>query len=160
MKKSTVLILFIVFVGSVLVVGLFGMRSVPVEQRIPIEEIYFTSIDTNLKNEKYQGNLIDRMTTNQDGQNEIYLPFEEGMTVFVGYAFNPADATDKSVDINILYPNDYDPDDPDNYFTVDDRFVITFKGCCTIRLQYQSADQGADRAVTDLWINVIPEEYL
>ncbi len=161
MKKSTILILCIVFVGSVLVVGLFGMRSVPVEERIPIEEIYFTSVTTSLKDPAFQGDLIDRVV-DENGNKSIYLPFEEGMTVFVGYAFNPADATEKKVDIKIMYNGEYEYEDHP-YFDVDDRFVLTFKNIepnnlCSIRLEYYATDQAAGGAATYLWINVIGNE--
>ncbi len=158
MKKSTILIVFIVFVGSVLAVGLFGMRSVPVEERIPIEEIYFNSIVTNLKDPDFQGDLINRVVDEENGK-AIYLPYEENMTVFVGYGFNPADATEKNVDIKILYGDSYEHDDCP-YFEVDDRFTITFKNIapddlCSIRLEYSATDQAAGSAITYLWINVI-----
>lgn len=161
MKKSTVLILFIVFVGSVLAVGLFGMRSVPPYERIPIEEIYFTSITTSLKDPNFQGDLLSKIQQEESGQN-IYLPFEEGMTVFVGYAFNPADATNKTVNIEILYSDSYKYED-NPYFEVDDRFVITFHNIaptdlCSIRLEYHPDDPEAGVAYTYLWITVVGEE--
>lgn len=160
MKKSTVLVLFIVFVGSVLVVGLFGMRSVPVEERIPIEDIYINSITTDLTNPKFQGELISKVGDNENGEKEIYLPFEENMTVWVGFRINPADATDKNVEISILFPNDYDPNAPDNFFSMDERYGLTFYAVGSVRLRFRATDQAANNAVTDLWINVVPEKYL
>ena len=47
MKKSTILILLIIFLGSVLIVGIFGMQSVPYEQTVYIEEIVPSGIATS-----------------------------------------------------------------------------------------------------------------
>ena len=106
MKKSTVLILFIVFLGSVLVVGLFGMRSVPYEERVYIEEIYFTSITTTLKNPDYQGDLIDRVVVNEfTGQQEIYLPYEEGLEIIIGFNIKPADVVPPTIKNEFAAPN-------------------------------------------------------
>ncbi len=46
MKKSTILVLLIVFLGSVLVVGIFGLASVPYEKIVYVKEIRPTSVTT------------------------------------------------------------------------------------------------------------------
>ena len=161
MKKSTILILFIVFLGSVLVVGLFGMRSVPYEERVYIKEIYFTSITTTLKDPNYQGDLLSRVEVNElTGQQEIYLPYEEGLEIIIGFNITPADATNKHIDISIVYPEDYDPDDPNRIVELGEHNEIRFFGIGSVRIQYRSTDQATSTAVVDIWINVLPAEYL
>ena len=47
MKKSTILILALVFLGSVVVVGIFGMQSVPFNERVYIEKITLSGVTSS-----------------------------------------------------------------------------------------------------------------
>ena len=47
MKKTTILILIIIYLGSILVVGIFGMINSPYQEIKPIESIIPTSITLN-----------------------------------------------------------------------------------------------------------------
>ena len=44
MKKATILILIAVYLGSIFVVGIFGMKNMPYEEIVPIKTIIPTSV--------------------------------------------------------------------------------------------------------------------
>ena len=144
MKKSTVLILFIVFAASVLVVGLFGTASEPLFNTVYVQNIIPTGIVVTSSGE----NLINRLQVDQDGVYWIEIPYEEGISVMMSYIIDPADSTDQSIDVAIVYP---EPSD-DPVAVIGSRGEIQFRRQGTVRIRYKAKDDGSTRAEVDLYI--------
>lgn len=46
MKKLTIILIVVIYVASVVVVGVFGLKAIPVDERYPVKEISFVeSVD-------------------------------------------------------------------------------------------------------------------
>lgn len=98
MKKSTILIIVAVFLISVFVVGIFGLQSIPYEQRVYIEQITPTSITLNT------GAPSPKIKLSQNGYYIVTIPrdhYEEGMGIIISYDICPTDATNKNLDVTI-----------------------------------------------------------
>jgi len=128
MKKSTILILLIVFLGSVLVVGIFGLRSVPYEKIVYVKEIRPTSVTTMSENAKSL-----EIQKNNDGYY-VMLPYEDNLELLINYELTPADSTNKNVKISIVYPSDNPP------AVITDKNSILFNRKGVIHLQYSTQD--------------------
>lgn len=140
MKKSTVLVLLIVFLGSVLVVGIFGLRAVPYEKIVYVKEIRPTSVTTVSANAQSL-----EIQTDQNGYY-VMLPYEEGLEVLINYELNPADCTNKDVKITLVYPEKNPP------ATITERNSIVFTRKGAVHLQYSAQDSAASGATMEFWI--------
>lgn len=98
MKKSIIILIMVVFLGSVFVVGVFGMQNVPYNERIYVQEIIPTSV-TLSTNEKVE------IKQNERGYY-IRFTYEEGAIVFINYIITPDNASNRHVDITIDNTND------------------------------------------------------
>ena len=143
MKKSTILILLIVFVGSVLVVGIFGMQSVPYEQILYVKEIVPTSVTSMTGNSKGL-----EIKINNKGYYYVVVPYEEGLELLINYDLKPADCTNKNVSVAIVYP------DKDLPAELTERNTILFNRKGQIRLQYRPTD-SATAPVMDFLIYTV-----
>lgn len=94
MKKSTIILIVIVFAVSVFVVGIFGVRSVPYNERIYVTSITPTAI--TLSND-----AVTKFEYNEKGYYEVDVPYEDGVVVVIDYEINPINATNKTLDISI-----------------------------------------------------------
>lgn len=139
MKKSTILIILIVFVGSVLIVGIFGMQSVPYEQIKYVKQIAPTSV-TSMSGSS-QGLEIK---TDENGYY-VMLPYEEGLELLINYDLKPADCTNKDVKVTIVYPVNNQP------AVLTERNTILFSRKGSIHLQYRATDSPA-APMMDFWI--------
>lgn len=137
MKKSTILILLIVFLGSVLIVGIFGIQSVPYEQIVYVKEIKFTSVTTISSSAESV-----EIRTGSNGLQYVLLDYEEDLEVLINYELTPADCTNK--DIKIIIVND-NPDNPVAKIT--ERNTVQFLRKGTLQLQYKAQDSAAGPAV-------------
>ena len=140
MKKSTILILLIVFVGSVLVVGIFGMQSVPYEQIVYVKEIIPTSVTTMTGNAQGLQIQID-----DEGHYYVMLPYEEGLELLINYDLKPADCTNKKVEVSIVYPEKNQPAE------LTARNTIHFNRKGSIQLQYRATDSATLKPM-EFWI--------
>ncbi|MDE7454433.1 MAG: hypothetical protein K2M64_01235 [Clostridia bacterium] len=140
MKKSTVLILLIVFVGSVLVVGIFGMQSVPYEQIVYVKQIVPTSVTTMIGSSQ---NV--KIQINEEGYY-IMLPYEEGLELLINYDLKPVDCTNKNIKVTIIYPTT----NPPAQLTERNTIVFTKKG--SVCLRYQATDSVTGPHI-DFWIH-------
>ncbi|MCX4285776.1 MAG: hypothetical protein OSJ68_00530 [Clostridia bacterium] len=143
MKKSTVLILLIVFLGSVLVVGIFGLRSVPYEKLVYAKEIVPTSVTTMLDTKK----LPIKEEVNDKGERYYYVvvPYEENLTLLINYRLTPADCTNKTVRVSIVYPTSNPP------AAIGDKNSIVFNRKGSVHLLYSTTD-SASGPTMDFWI--------
>ena len=145
MKKSTILMLLIVFLGSVLVVGIFGMQAVPFEQIIYIDEIVPSRIDTSTGE-------TPELKRNARGEWYVVLErFEPEMTVMLSWNLSPADCTNKNVNVVILGDPENLPCDPLPEDSSKWRGEIVFHRAQAIHVQYRAQD-SATGAVMDLYI--------
>ena len=146
--------MLIIFLGSVLIVGIFGMQSVPYESIVYVKKIIPTGIITsdgqqveikqNNHGEYYA--IIDYKPSLKDG--------EEVFEVSVGYNLEPADCTNKNLKVLIVYPTADLPCDPLPEDLTTWRGTLTFHRKGSVHLQY-SAQDSATGAVMDIWLYVV-----
>lgn len=105
MKKSTILILCIVYLASILVVGIFGMKVKSYNTSIYIEEIKPTEIAVSTDEEV-------ELKWSENGYHYAVYKYVDGLKLRMGYEILPADATNKKVSISIIYDSSLDPDEP------------------------------------------------
>lgn len=141
MKKSTVLVLLIVFLGSVLVVGIFGLISVPYEKIVYVKEIRPVSVTTISENAQTL-----EIQTDKNGYY-VMLPYEKDLELLINYELNPADCTNKKIKVLIVYPEKNQP------ATITERNSIKFERKGSIHLQY-SAQDSVSCPPMDFWIYV------
>ena len=108
MKKSTILILALVFLGSVVVVGIFGMQSVPFNERVYIEKITLSGVTSSTGT---QIKLIDQGNNKYSTSfiNEWISDDQEALILMVDYYLSPADASNKDIDVSVTYVSVTDP---------------------------------------------------
>lgn len=146
MKKSTILILLIVFLGSILVVGFFGMRSVPFEQIVYMEQIIPTGIITTDGED-----LTNQMQIDERGHYYVMITYKEGLTILINWGTIPETPTYKDIDINIVYP------ETDIPATINGMGAVEFHRPGAIRIQYKAKDNAATKAIMDFWIYCIED---
>ena len=97
MKKSTILIIMVVFLMSIFVVGVFGMKSVPYNEITYVEKIVPTQV------------TLDNGTVVEIQQNEkgyyVYVPYKEKRVVMIDYEIVPNDATNRKLEVTIEKAN-------------------------------------------------------
>ncbi len=140
MKKSTVLILLVIYIGSVLIVGIFGMKSVAFEEKIYIEKITPTSVMSST-GETFK---IQERQDLPDTYYVVVTKYTEGLTIMINYELTPADCTDKNVKISIV-----EPDNPPA--TLSDRGEIVFSEKGSVHLVYKAQDSATGPQM-DVWI--------
>ena len=154
MKKSTILILLIVFLGSVLIVGVFGMDSIPFESIVYIQGINPTSVVTS------DGQHIE---IKQNSRGEYYAIIDykpiirEGVEVFevsVSYNLEPTDCTNKNLKVAIVYPTTELPCDalPEDMSAW--RGTLVFHRAGSVHLKYMALDSSTG-AEMDIWLYVV-----
>ncbi len=137
MKKSTILILLVIYLGSVLIVGIFGMKSIPFEERVYVKEIKPTSV-TSSTGDTYE------IKQKPDGGYYVMVNYHDGMVIMINYELKPADCTDKNVKITIVEPNDPPA-------TLSDRGEIIFKEKGPVHVVYKAQDSATGPQM-DVWI--------
>ncbi len=145
MKKSTILILLVVYLGSILIVGIFGMKAIPFEQLIYCQKITPTSVTTTSGRELE----IKEMRDKDSGKHEFYyviIPREESqdLEILINYMVTPSDSTNKGVKITIV-----EPKDPPATVTERGSIVITEKR--SVHLVYKAEDSATGPQM-DFWI--------
>lgn len=143
MKKSTILILILVFLGSILAVGIFGMQSIPFEERVYSTSITPTSVMTSTGNE-----LEIKKGTDEDGKNFWYVTvsYEEGLIVMISYDLQPSDCTNKKVEMTIV-----EPQSP--AATISERGEIVFHERGSVHVLFKAKDSQTGASM-DFWIYV------
>ena len=108
MKKSTILILALVFLGSVVVVGIFGMQSVPFNERVYIEKITLSGVTSSTGT---QIKLIDQGNNKYSTSfiNEWIPDDQEALILMADFYLSPADASNKDIDVSVTYVSVTDP---------------------------------------------------
>lgn len=148
MKKSTILILIIVYLGSIFIVGVYGLRV-----RYGNETIYCDKI-TPTKIELSTGTIYDGEKIKTDQNTDASTTYNisisskdyvEGLTVVVSYALEPAECTHNDVKIVIVSTSDDPP-----ATIVDGKIVFTRKAAVTVK--FYATDRGAGAA--EMTINI------
>lgn len=164
MKKSTVIILLVVFLGSVLVVGIFGMQAVAWEDIIYLDKIEVTSIitsdgqDVTIKyNEtrNFYYAFIDYVPYKaQHADEEGNIVETDAFDVTLVWDYSPKNATNTKVNVTILEPN-VPPCDPLTENAQHGRGdPIVFRKAGSVHLRYAAAD-SATGAKLDFWLYVV-----
>lgn len=135
MKKSTILIILVVFAASVFVVGFWGIQNVPYEEIIYVEEITPTHVYYGRKSDEAE------IKTNKYGYY-VNFPYEEGMTVKIDYEITPNDVTNRRVDIEIQNLN------TDSQAELDSMGAITLKNRGPVCITYRAKDSASGPTMT------------
>lgn len=146
MKKSTIILLLIVFVGSVVIVGVFGMQAVPFEEIVYVKEIVPHEVVVYAGGA--QSTLQAQLDTDKGaGHYYIMIPLQNEMIVNVIPRITPTDSTNKNLKISIV------PGEGDDIATIGELGEINISGRGTVHLRY-SAQDSATGAVMHLYIHV------
>lgn len=142
MKKSTILILIVVYLGSILIVGIFGMKSIPFEERVYCNSITPSAAMTS------SGNELTIKKGEIEGKEYYYVTvsYEEGLIVMVSYDLTPANCTNKNVEISIV-----EPQNPPAM--VGERGEIIFHEKGSVHVVYKAKDSQTGASM-DFWIYV------
>ena len=94
MKKATVIFIAAIYVASIVIVGVFGLKAVVRQEIIPIDDFLFP--------ESILGKEVKEAT---DGNGyTVRLTYTEGLSVPIDYTPVPADATYRNeVEVTITY---------------------------------------------------------
>ncbi len=150
MTKPTILILAIVYVASVLIVGIFGMQIMSFNNINYIASITLTKDNDHMEFSHNKDKLeFYEAIKGQDGTpyQEYYLlfPCKEGMTIKITpiiKAVNPnLDATNKELDVNIFFDDGFE-----NCLTYSNGvFTVNKAGNATVT--YKSKDNSNKKMV-------------
>ena len=134
MKKSTILIILVVFVVSVFVVGFLGIENVPYKEIIYVNKITPTHVYFGRSAEEAE------IKTNSYGYY-VNFPYEEEMTVVIDYEVTPNDATNRKVNIEIQNLN------TDSDATIDGG-KITLHNSGPVCITYRATDSASGPTMT------------
>ena len=152
MKKSTFLILLIVFVLSVVVVGIFGMKIMSYNVKVYIEEITPTDVvlnDDNNTTYRYypNGNTTDknqiRKHPTQANTYYVVVAYRQDLALIIDYEITPNDSTNRNLKITITSDSKGGVDGASvtesNSITLDKNKVI-FKQKADVEITFRSTD--------------------
>ena len=142
MKKSTILIICIVFLASVLVVGFFGMQAESYYSKVYVESIkpaaIYCSTDEQLS-------FMESDTPNR--YPVMITAFKQGMIVRVDCDVSPDDATFfNDIKVEITGQGNYTGSDDNTVATLDGHNIILHQ-CGFVELTYRVLD-GSDSYMT------------
>ena len=112
MRKLTILLIAVIFVASIFIVGVFGLKALPVEERYPVKDINFVDHvdeDGTVHYYEYGGKEL-RKSTSAENEYYVNLRFGTSNTVDIPIVYNlkPDNATNKAVDVMVLACSDDD----------------------------------------------------
>lgn len=142
MKKSTILILLIIFLGSVLIVGVFGMQAIPFEQIIYIKEITPTSVSST------NGESLE-IKRDDKGHYYIITEYKDGLAILINTKVEPTDSTNKNLKTIIVNNKENNP-----LAEIGQRGEIKILRPGSVHLQYRTQD-SATGPVMDFWIYTV-----
>lgn len=143
MKKSTILILLIVFLGSVIVVGVFGMNANLWEAPVYVEKIVPTSVAT------ISGKSLEIRRNEQDDYYYVRVAYEENLTILISTRVEPVGSTNKTLKISIT--NNTDSENIRAEIGEKGEIVVLRTGI--VKVQYAAQDRGT-AVVMEFWIYV------
>lgn len=146
MKKSTILILIVVYLGSIFIVGVYGLKVRYGNETIYCESITPTKIElsngTVYEGEKIVADKDSSTTYNISISSKDYV---EGLTVIVSYSLYPTDCTNKEVKIGVVSTTDNPP------ATIVDGKIV-FSRYAPVTVKFTATDRGA--GVAEMTINI------
>ena len=135
MKKSTILIILVVFAASVFVVGFLGIENVPYKEIIYVKEITPTHVYFGRQAEEAE------IIKDEDGYY-VRFPYEEDITVVIDYEITPNDATNRRVSIEIQNLN------TDSDATIESSGAITLHNKGPVCVTYRATDSASGPTMT------------
>lgn len=165
MKKSTILILLIVFVLSVVIVGIFGMKIMSYNVKVYIDEITPTQIILNDDNytvytyypdgsdSKYQ--IRNVSTETQPNTYSVAVSYYEGLTLIADYEVTPNDATNRNLKITVTYDSavgNLGDGVAESESVSLNKNTITFKQAADITVTFSSTDGSNVRMRLNIYL--------
>lgn len=131
MKKSTIILVAIVFIASVFIVGVLGLQSVPYNEIVYVEKITPTAVTLS------DGSTA-KIYKDAEAENEYYVrvTYSEGLVVIIDYEITPNDATNRRLHVDI---ENFDIEPAAELTDLGVRFLR--KG--TVKLTYSATDSGS-----------------
>lgn len=148
MKKSTILILIIVYLGSIFIVGVYGLRVRYGNETIYCDKITPTKIELST-GAVYEGEDIVADEKSEVPTYNITISsknYVEGLKVLVYYNLNPADCTNKDVKIVIVSTSDDPP------AKIVDGQIVFNRYAPAVTVKFYATDRGAGAA--EMTINI------
>lgn len=146
MKKSSAIIVLITFVLSVVLVGVFGMKMMSYNTRNYIRSITPTGVTTS-------ANISGVEVGKSELEENTYIlavPYSEGLMVRVDYEIEPADATERTIELTL-------PDPADSAVVQIDGLTLRALKEGSARLRYRAKDGGG--AEIFLYLYILDPEY-
>ena len=135
MKKSTILIILVVFAVSVFIVGFLGIENVPYKEIIYVKEITPTHVYFGRQAEEAE------IKPNKNGYY-VNFPYEENITIVIDYEVAPNDATNRKIKIDIQNLN------ADSDATIEDSGAITLHNSGPVCITYRATDSASGPTMT------------
>lgn len=142
MKKSTILVICIVFVASVLVVGFFGMQVSSYYSKVYIDSITPSAIYCSTDEQ------LSFLPSDEPNSYPIMITaFEQEMVVRIDYDVSPGDATGRDkIQISITGQGSYTGNNDNPVATLDGQSIILHQ-LGFVEITYRATD-GSNRYMT------------
>ena len=128
MRKATVIVIAAIYVASIVIVGVFGLKALPYDEFVYIEDIEFNTINDTP--------VVDR----GDGTFYVILSYKKDLIVVIDYTPRPANATKgREVDVKIVAP-DNNAEIATLTFQTGSGWELHFLKAGTVRIAIESND--------------------
>lgn len=131
MKKSTILIIVAVFAVSVFVVGIFGLKNVPYNEIVYVEEIKPTSVILSTSDE------APEIKKSKSGYYYVVIPYVKDIQFMITYEVVPNDATNRKLDVTLENVN------KNSDGVILDSGAIQLRNKGIVRVTYRATDSAA-----------------
>ena len=129
MKKATVIIIAAIYVASIIIVGVFGMRALMYNEMVFVEDIVLA--------DQIGGKEIQ--LSSDGSMYSVVLTYKEGLTVPVEFFPVPADATRRNeIEVSIILNSGGE----DNPCATIERGIVMFSRKGQVVVRIQSTDGG------------------
>ena len=144
MKKATIIVIAAIYVASIVIVGVFGLKALMYNEMVNIDHFEFPS--------EIGGAPVE----NVGNKKAVVFTFKENLIVPIEYIPIPADATYRNdVVVEITYQSSSDPEHPTAELEHGEigGYYLKFLQAGTVRVTVKSPDTG--KATKDLELTAL-----
>ena len=133
MRKVTVILIAAIYVASIVIVGVFGLKALPYDEFVYIEDIVFNEINDTP--------VVER------GKDDFYviLAYKKDLIVILDYTPKPANATKgREINVNIVSPDNH-AEIATLTFQTGSGWQLHFLQPGTVRIAFEATDGSSVR---------------
>ncbi len=145
MRKATIIVIALIYVASIVIVGIFGLNALVFTEKIYVEEISFCDNDGTPFT--FCGVPIEKTSNGSGYQVTVVYDPISGASDFVNYEMKPDDATKRRAEVKIIYSTgkpDPETGEVDPCATLTEGLTgaiqVTFKRKGAVTLQFMAVD--------------------